>query len=55
MSDLIDDIKIGYSLYPQKAGSPAYNLIPQWFVHENGKWKELDLEEQGISSSKGGE
>ncbi len=52
---LIDDIRIGYSLYPQKAGSPAYNLIPQWFVHENGKWKELDLEEQGISSSKGGE
>ncbi|MFC7061087.1 YycH family regulatory protein [Halobacillus seohaensis] len=47
---LIEDIMIGYKLSQQTVGYEVYDLIPSWFVLENGSWKEiteLSSEEEG--------
>ncbi|MCP3032161.1 two-component system activity regulator YycH [Halobacillus sp. A1] len=51
--NLIEDIKIGYTIAPQSQNyQQVYDLIPVWFVKENGSWKEIN--ELSSSSGEGG-
>ncbi|UOQ44798.1 two-component system activity regulator YycH [Halobacillus salinarum] len=49
----IDDIQPGYSLVQQPSGSPVYNLLPYWFVHESGQWRQLDTKKIKAAVSQG--
>ncbi|WP_082232024.1 YycH family regulatory protein [Halobacillus massiliensis] len=51
---LIEDIQVGYRIEPQRQGYQVYELVPAWFVLENGRWKEItELTEGGDLNAMG--
>ncbi|WP_173918135.1 YycH family regulatory protein [Halobacillus sp. Marseille-Q1614] len=51
---LIEDIQVGYRIEPQVQGYQVYELVPAWFVLENGRWKEItELTEGGDPNAMG--